>query len=582
MTAGFVANAVLEEIQRRVPIVEVVSHYVTLKRQGRNYVGLCPFHTEKTPSFSVSPEKGLFYCFGCGAGGNVFTFLMRIEGWDFRSAVERLAERAGVPLQSASRQGARTSERERAYAIYQIAAEAFRRCLAGTSGQLARAYLKHRGITLTAAETFGIGFCPSGAELQQALVREGVSVAEARRWGLLGEARDGRLYPRFAGRVMFPIRNLTGNVAGFAGRTIADQTPKYLNSPETDIFRKGEMLFGLFEARQAIRESGRVVVVEGYLDVVSLAQAGIREVVATMGTALTGAQLQLLRRFTDEVLVCFDGDDAGRRAAERAFIVAAQAGVWAKAVFLPQGEDPDSFVRSAGAEAVLAAFDRAVPLADFFFERKAPAPGASLARRARAVSEVADVLQTVEDPVLWELLVRRAAELLGVDEHLLRGRATRQAGQSALPPPVPVRAQQNARPEEVTLVQAIALSREAAEEVAAKNAWSLFASPDLASVAKQLAEAWSRAEDPLGVLHALPLEIQSAVAEYAVGRGPLAGANLVQVARDCMAKLLQRQRRRQFEVLTAELRAAERAGDAQQIAVLAERLRQLREQPEQA
>lgn len=570
--AGFVANATLQEIQRRLSIVDVVSAYVTLKRQGRNYVGLCPFHAEKTPSFSVSPEKGLFHCFGCGAGGSVFTFLMRVENIDFPTAVERLAQRAGVPLE-VERSGARHG-RERAYAVHAAAAEFFTACLRGSLGRVARAYLQRRGLGEEIAQQFGVGFCPPGSALPEALAKRGIRSEEAERFGLVGRTSRGTWSSRFAGRVIFPIRNQGGHVVAFAGRSLGDESPKYLNSPESGIFRKGESLFGVYEARQAIRAAGKVIVVEGYLDVLALVQAGIGYAVATMGTALSTAQLATLRRLAETILVCFDGDAAGEAAAERAFITAARAGVWAEAVFLPAGEDPDSFVRTRGIAAMQARIEKAIPLADFYFERKAPPPGASPAERARVAHELARVLATIEDPVLHQLLLRRAAERIGVDEHVLRATkplvpvapatTSLPAGEPELP----------GRPEEHTALLCMALSREVAERVRAKESWSLFVTPGLEELARTIAASWQDAQSAQEIVVRLPPPLEARASAHLLGKGPLVGVDLTRVARDCVAKLAQRRRREMLDSLVAELRAAQRAGDQERVASLTQRLQE--------
>lgn len=571
---GLVSDGVLEEIQRRVSILDLVSTYVRLKKQGRNYVGLCPFHAEKTPSFSVSPEKGLFHCFGCGAGGNVFTFLMRVEGLDFRTAVERLADKVGVTLGQGSRAPARHA-RDRGHEINHIAAEFFAAALRGRQGALARAYLEHRGISEETVERFCLGFCPAGPGLQESLAKRGVSVAEARRWGLLTERQGGGIYPRFGGRLVFPIRDAAGHVVAFAGRSLGEQQPKYVNSPESQVFRKGDLVFGLYEARQAIQSAKRVVVVEGYLDVLVVAQAGMREVVATMGTALSQKQLETLRRLADEVFVCFDADEAGWRAAERAFIVASQVGIWARGVFLPPGQDPDSFVRVAGIGAMEEALQQAVPLADFYFERKAPPPGASLPEKVRAAREVAQVLSLVRDPIMVRLLAQRAATYLGVEEHLLRLLPTPE-GESHLSSADP-KSEEWARPEEKTLLAAMAANRQVAQRVAAEFSCSPFVTTGVAEWAQRIVRAWEAARDPTAFLAELPEELQAMVSAYLLGRGPLAGVDVVQVANDCLAKLRRRQQRMRLEQLRKELRSAENKRDETKILELQRQLQELRQ-----
>ncbi len=571
---GFVADGTLEEIQRRVPILDIVSTYVSLKRQGRNYVGLCPFHAEKTPSFSVSPEKGLFHCFGCGAGGNVFTFLMRVEGLDFRTAVERLAEKAGVTL-TGSASSPRRHTRERAYELHRVAAEYFAGALRGPEGALARAYLEHRGVSADTAERFHLGFCPAGSGLQQALARRGVSPVEAQRWGLLGTRQGGGLYARLGGRLVFPIRNSAGNIVGFAGRSLGEQLPKYVNSPESEIFRKGELLFGLYEARQAIQHTRQVVVVEGYLDVLALAQAGMSQVVATMGTALGERQLETLQRMAEEVFVCFDADEAGWRAAERAFAVGAKVGVWMRGIFLPPGEDPDSFVRGKGISAMEKAMKHAIPLADFYFERKAPPSGAPLPVKARAAREVAAVLSLVRDPVMARLLTQRAATYLGVEEHLLQ--SSPPAHGTSPSATQPQAASNWAHPEETLLLAAMVVNRQVAQRMAPELGSSPFVTPGANELAQRIVAAWQGASEPVAFVAELPEELQAIVSAHLLGGGPLAGVDVIQVASDCVAKLRRRQQRLRLEQLRRELRAAEHKGDRTKILELQRELQELRQ-----
>ena len=326
-----IPDETLQAIRDRISIVEVISAYVSLKRAGRNYVGLCPFHGEKTPSFTVSDERGLYHCFGCGESGTVFTFVMKIERLEFLDAVAQLAKRAGVALPRARRRrpgGApprAALRRERAWP-----SASFARRWPARRAATARRYLAGRGLSRETITRYGLGLAPAGGTvLASHLATQRVPVELALQAGLLGRSDGGRVYDRFRGRVMFPIRDRRGRTIAFGGRTLGDEQPKYLNSPETPLFRKGEGVYGVAEARDAIRSADRVVLVEGYMDALVLVQEGIPYTVATLGTALTAAQLRLLRPLGGEQLamyVFFDGDRAGRQAALRAFAVCAEAG----------------------------------------------------------------------------------------------------------------------------------------------------------------------------------------------------------------------------------------------------------------
>ena len=387
--AGKIPEDTLQAIRERVSIVEVVSGYVTLKKAGRNHVGLCPFHSEKTPSFTVNDDRGLFHCFGCGAGGTVFTFLMRADRIEFPEAVEMLARRAGVTLPQRSEAEPGGDPRDGLVELNETAQRCFREALQSAAGAAARQYMEKRGLRAATIERYGIGFCPrNGSGLVRTLGGNGARMQKAVDLGLLGRRADGSVYDRFWGRVTFPIRHGRGHILGFGGRTLGTEHPKYLNSPESSLFHKGQVLYGLFEARAAIREVERVVIVEGYLDALALVEAGIGYAVASLGTALSTTQLRLARRFAPEVVVFFDGDRAGQEAAVRSFTLCAEAGVWGLGAFLPEGFDPDTYVRARGASAARSLLEQATPLADFFIHRLDPGPQASCAaartrRRAR-------------------------------------------------------------------------------------------------------------------------------------------------------------------------------------------------------
>ena len=419
----------LDEIRARVSVSQVVSRRVKLKRQGREFVGLSPFKQEKTPSFTVNEEKGVFYCFGCQAGGDVFKFLMLYDGLTFPESIERLAERYGIHVEvSESKGSGRETRRWDYYQLNDKAADLFHALLLDHSrGALARAYLQKRGVDETEWRRFRLGFAPGGDALVSRFRVEGIELNDAAVLGLVVDAGQGRYRDRFFNRIMFPITEPGGKIAGFGGRVIGEGRPKYLNSPETPLFHKGSQVYGLRQARTSIRSNDRVVVVEGYLDVLALAQFGVTHVAATLGTALTADHLRLLGRYTRNVTALFDGDDAGRNVAARSFEVLEQAGLGVDVAFLPEGSDPDTFVRTHGKEAMERLLERAVPLVEFYLNWLRDNHGTSLAGKNRSAAEVGRVLAKVTDPNVRDLLAGRAAELLGVREESLR----RQAGDSA-------------------------------------------------------------------------------------------------------------------------------------------------------
>lgn len=421
------------EVRTRSSIVEVVSDYVTLKKTGRNYVGLCPFHGEKTPSFTVNEEKGIFHCFGCGVGGNVFNFLMHYDHLNFPEAIERLANRYGISVEKRERPAGQEARRESLYRVNEKAAAHFYENLyRRPGGQKGVDYLRTRGVEEKTARRFHLGYAgPAGSGLVGFLKREGLSPADAVRLGLLSEGGQGLYREKFFDRLIFPILNPSGKVVGFGGRVIGEGRPKYLNSAESPLFHKGSTLYGLFQARDAVRSSDRVIVVEGYLDVMVLSQFGISDVVATLGTALTPDHVWTLSRYTKNVIALFDGDEAGRKAAARSFEIFVEGGLLGKGAFLPPGEDPDSYVRSHGREALEGLLREAVPLADYYFTFLEREFGNGLEGRSRIAQEVARVLAKVRNPFECDLLARRAADSLGIHEDLLRGFAAKGNGSPA-------------------------------------------------------------------------------------------------------------------------------------------------------
>ena len=367
--AGRIPKSFIDELVARADIVEVVGARVTLKRAGSNYKGLCPFHGEKTPSFTVSPSKGFYHCFGCSAHGTAIGFLMAYDNLEFPEAVEALAEMMGleVPRES-SGVPERKDDNEELYALLREADQIYRAAL--RSNDKAIAYLKKRGVDGTTAGRFGIGYAPDAWDtVLKQLGTSDARIAKLMQAGLVVANDGGRRYDRFRDRIMFPIRNSPrGQIIGFGGRVLDSGEPKYLNSPETPIFRKGHELYGLYDARQSPGRPKQIIVTEGYLDVASLVQHGIENAVATLGTATTAENLRRLTRLTDRILFCFDGDRAGRAAAWRALEIALPYGggtLELKFLLLPEGDDPDSFVRTKGPDAFRALAKDAAPLSDF-------------------------------------------------------------------------------------------------------------------------------------------------------------------------------------------------------------------------
>jgi DNA primase len=424
--AGRIPQKFLDDLLDRVDIVEVIDRRVKLKKTGKNYSARCPFHEEKTPSFSVNPDKQFYYCFGCGAGGNALGFVMDYENVDFPQAVETLAGSLGLEVpREQSRPGSSQPSREETgkplYALLEQAARYYQKQLR-THPEASRAvtYLKQRGLTGEIAKRFDLGFAPPGWDnLLQALGSSEEQRKLLLEAGMLVQNEAGRTYDRFRDRVMFPIRDQRGRIIAFGGRVLGDDKPKYLNSPETPVFSKGRELYGLYQARQANRKLERVLVVEGYMDVIALAQHDITQATATLGTATSQTHLERLYRLTPEVVFCFDGDAAGRKAALRALetvLPCMEDGRQARFLFLDEGEDPDTLVRKLGSEAFRELVKRATPLEAFLFDAVSEGlDTATLEGRARLSKLALPWLRQLPDGVFRQLMFRALAERTGLN-----------------------------------------------------------------------------------------------------------------------------------------------------------------------
>jgi DNA primase len=388
------SNGILDEIKNRIDIVELISDYIPLKRAGQNYKGLCPFHTEKTPSFMVSPQKQIFHCFGCGTGGDIFGFVMKYESLSFREALHLLAKKAGVRLRSQDSAGRKDTETIRA--MQKEALGFFMETLARS--ETAKAYLKRRGIAETIQKDFSIGYAPAGwHNLYNRLKAKGFEDPLILQAGLCSAGGKG-IYDIFRARIMFPIFNLHSDVIAFGGRVMDNTQPKYLNSPDTVLFKKGDNLYALYNAKEEIRKKDFVIVVEGYLDAIMCHQHGIRNAVAPLGTSLTEGQLKKLRRFTNNVLLVFDGDEAGVAAAKRSLALIFEHGLKAKILLLPEGEDPDSILREKGAEHMKRLISQASSPVDFLLK-------SSSAPMEDTINEAIAIIAKVNDPILTGELV---------------------------------------------------------------------------------------------------------------------------------------------------------------------------------
>ena len=439
--AGPIPQSFIDDLLERVDIVDIVAGRVELKKSGKNHSARCPFHEEKSPSFTVAQDKQFYYCFGCGAGGNALRFVMEFDRLDFIPALEILAKHAGVEIPRGVEENPEAkTKKDNLYSTLHASDRHYRQQLKRhpSAGQAVQ-YLKSRGLTGQVAARFGLGFAPPGWD--HLLVAEG---RDDQRRALLVESgmlvskpEGGKLYDRFRHRIMFPIRDQRGRTVGFGGRVLDDSKPKYLNSPETPIFSKGRELYGLYEARQALKEIPRLIMVEGYMDVIALAQYGIHHSVATLGTALTESHLSKIFRYTAEIVFCFDGDMAGEKAASRALetiLPAMRDGVSARFLFLPEAEDPDSIVRKLGMTEFLKRVEESQPLSEFFFAQLEQGIDTSTADgKAKLSTLCAPQINRLPEGVFRQLMLAELSTRTGLStadlSHYVASHQTRNKGQ---------------------------------------------------------------------------------------------------------------------------------------------------------
>jgi DNA primase len=407
------SDETLEKVREACDIVEIVGEYATLKKSGQNFKGLCPFHSERTPSFTVSPAKQVYHCFGCGAGGNVFSFVMQMENLSFVEAVRSLAKRKGIELPVERTEA--DSANARLLSAVAFAVSYYKRQLGSTGGKKARDYLKSRAIGTEVIEKFSIGYAPPGWDNLMRAASRHSSETVLRQAGLLVPRERGPgAYDRFRDRLMFPILSPGGRPIGFGARAFGEEQPKYINSSDSPIFRKGSVLYGLYESKQAIRAGDSATVVEGYTDLLSLFENGFRDVVASCGTAFTPQQAGLLRRYTREVVLIYDADEAGIQAARRALEVFLGSGMRVRVTCLPAGHDPDSFLKEKGAEALREAMDRPWTASQFLLKT-----AGQNVRQEDRIRTLTEVFALIDDPIYARLCIQEAAEALRFDENTI-------------------------------------------------------------------------------------------------------------------------------------------------------------------
>ena len=570
-----IPDRVLDDIQSRVDIAEVIGRYVPLKRAGRHFKALCPFHKERTPSFHVNTDKQIFHCFGCGVGGNVFGFLMQQERVTFPEAVRQLAQQAGVLIPDELARLER-SEREPLLDIVEKACRFYERGLAHPrAGAVARQYLRSRGVMAKTIEAFRLGAAPDSWDgLWQAAKKSRMAEGLMERAGLIVPGSQG-WRDRFRQRVIFPIQDVRGRVIGFGGRSLAGQEPKYLNSPETVVYSKGRHLFGLRQAKEAIGKVREAVVVEGYFDCVIVWQFGIEQVVSPLGTAFTAEQARLLRRFTDHVVLAFDPDAAGEAATLRGIDILVEAGFHIRVAQLPSSVDPDEYLRAHGAEAFQRLLAQGPSMIEWLI-RSATArhPLRSADARVEAAQAVLPTIAKIPDAMLRTEYIRVLAERLRLDEAAVREELARvkprsaSASASAGPPTTRPRARLQ-RPED--LLVALIIDDPSRWDAVKDDACLARISDE--RLHRVLAVV--RADRETGAVSTTPAQLISRLTED--GLGPLV-SELIELAqtvpnrdeafRSCVARLRLEARKRQRDVLLTQLKTAEESGREREVAEL--------------
>jgi DNA primase len=581
------SDDIISRVRDSVDIVDLVSGYVSLRKTGKNHVGLCPFHAEKTPSFNVNPDKQIFHCFGCGVGGDVFKFLELQEGQSFPEAVKSLAGKAGIslPAETGSRADRKSvDERAPLLTIVADAAEYFRKELGGPAGSAARAYLTKRGVDGPAEKDFTLGFArPEWDGLFKHLKQKGHPAGLMEKAGLIVKRSEGDgYYDRFRGRIIFPIRDISGNVIAFGGRVMDDSLPKYLNSPETPLYSKSNVLYCLDRAKEQGRRLGYFIIVEGYLDALACHQYGARNAVATLGTALTEGHLRLMRRFARNLVLIFDPDPAGVKAALRGLDLFVASGMKVNVVSLPDGDDPDTFLNKKGYEAFAACLRKSVKFMDFVLGQVVTGgPVKSIDDKVEKAGEMIGIISKLPSGIERDYYLKKTAEALDLDEAVLRRelpmeprRATTPAGGRAAVSP------RSLRPKaEETLIHLMlkdaGFAEVLQEQIQPQDFTDLLyrrAAERIFSVLKANGRL-----DPRALLTEGDEELNNLFSHYTVLE--VAYDDPQKSSRDCVALIKQHDPEKQMKQIVKSLKEAEEQGNIEEYKRLLETQQQLCRRP---
>ena len=568
MATGLLSEEKVSEIRDRSSILEVVSDYVTLKKTGRNHRGLCPFHSEKTPSFMVNEEKQIFHCFGCGEGGDVFAFLMKAGHYSFPQAVEELAKRYGVRLPArelSASQKKQMDKRESLFEINRIASEYFRDLLTRRrEGEEGRRYLSQRGISQEVVAEHGLGYSTDRWDgLVEYLREKKASLDLARELGLIFPKKREGWYDAFRSRVLFPIFDLHQRIVGFGGRIIKEGEPKYLNSPESSIYHKGEVLYGLQVAKRYATDKDCIIVVEGYFDLLTLHQYGWRHSVATLGTALTPQHIRTLKRYTKNLITLFDADQAGVQATLRSLPLFLEEEVAGKTVILPNGEDPDGFLRKGNLEDFTKRVEQAVPLVDFFFQRLMRTYDVkSVDGKVRIAKEGLALLGKIPDRIRRDFYTKALAERLDVKESFLyemlpsspkgRPKEGEDSKESSLERTFP-------KSEEM-VVRLMVHHPEVIPTISQEGVLKEFESPILQKIAKVLEDLYQRKGrlDLPEALASFEETLKGRLCEFAFQESGLEGGDRGRILQDCMQKIRGKRLKKEKGELLRRIKEAEK------------------------
>ncbi|RPJ11289.1 MAG: DNA primase [Deltaproteobacteria bacterium] len=582
MVSGFFSEEKVSEVRERARILEVVSDYVTLKKTGRNYKGLCPFHSEKTPSFMVNEEKQIFHCFGCGEGGDVFTFLMKTGQFSFPQAVEELAKRYGVklpPKELSPQQKKELAKRDLFFQINQAVSEYYHELLLHPKeGEEARRYLSQRGIREEVIEEHRLGY---SLDRWDGLVRyldgKKFPFETARELGLILPKKTG-WYDAFRGRIIFPIFDLYQRVVGFGGRIMKEGEPKYLNSPESEVYHKGEILYGLHVAKREVGARDQVFLCEGYFDLLTLHQHGFKQSVATLGTALTPGHIRTLKRYTSNFVTLFDGDSAGIQATLRSLPLFLEEEAWGETVVLPSGEDPDGFLRKGGREAFEKMVEKRIPLIDFFLEGRMKSRNmGSIEEKVKVAREGLGLIRRIPEGIRRSFYLRRLSERLDLEESVLREmlgvrpkESGKEEGTSRIRGPEEI----FSRSEEM-VVSLMIHHPELIPAISEEGIVEVFESPRLKGLAEDL-EGFFRKNGKLDLPEALKVvgeDFKERLCDFVFRReGPEGDPK--KILRDCLQRIHEGRLKRDKKRLFERIREAEREKSREDLeALLMERQR---------